>query len=411
MALVSCPTSWGNVRHHPILPNRLQLGMKHHRKLLFVVNIDWFFLSHRLPIALEAMKEGYEVHLATSLTNCLEVLRSHGLIVHPLTLERGSTGIFATLQTMREIFTVFRNVQPDIAHLVTIKPVVLGGIVLHLLRRKPAIVAAISGLGFVFVDKGLKAWLRRLIVGGMYALALNHKNIMVIFQNKDDQKSILKLVQLKTDQITEIKGSGVNLEVYRFTPLPTDIPKVILASRLLRDKGVWEFVAAARLLKTAQYAPKNGVRCILVGDLDPENPASLSKQDLVQLQLEGVVEVWGHRKDMAVVLSSAHIVALPSYREGFPKILIEAAACGRAVVTSDVPGCRDSIEPGVTGVLVPVGQVEPLAQAIRDLLDDPIRCARMGVAGRMLAERAFDITTVVQTHLQIYEAIINKEIR
>ena len=377
------------------------------RRLLFVVNVDWFFLSHRLAIAQAALKDGYEVHIATSITSRLSEMESHGLIVHPLSLKRGGVGILGSLSTLLEIFKITKLIQPDIVHLITIKPVVLGGIATRF-ARTPAVVAAVSGLGFVFIDSGFVAYLRRKVVSWMYRLALRHKNITVIFQNKDDRKNIVEITEISDEYVTEIRGSGVDLNRYHVSPYPTGTPKVILAARMLKDKGVREFVEAAKLLRTTQYAPKTGVRCILVGDPDPENQASLSLEQLSQWTAEGIVEVWGSRNDMPDVLASANVVVLPSYREGLPKVLIEAAACGRAVITTDVPGCRDAIEPNVTGLLVPVKQAEPLAQAIKTLLEDEARCIEMGNAGRLLAEQSFDINTVVSRHLDIYRRLLTR---
>lgn len=373
------------------------------RKLMFVVNVDWFFLSHRLPIALEAQRQGYQVHIATGITNRLGELQSHGLMVHGLSLDRGSTGLGNAWRTMVELWKVFRVVRPDVVHLVTIKPLILGGLMARL-AQVPAVVMAVSGLGFVFAAHGARAVVRRWLVGVLYRVALGHHNLKVIFQNLDDRASLAKLAHLPDSKVEMIRGSGVDLSQFRPMPRPPGVPVVLLAARLLADKGVREFVQAARLLKQQGVA----ARFCLVGSLDPANPASLGDAELTQWANEGVVELWGQRSDMPDVLSAAHLVVLPSYREGLPKVLLEAAACGRAVVTTDVPGCRDAIDPGVTGVLVPVRNASALAEAIKDLINDPARCQAMGNAGRALAERAFDVRQVVASHLRIYQELIGK---
>lgn len=374
------------------------------RTLLFVVNVDWFFLSHRLPIALEAQRQGYQVHIATGLTDKLDALQRHGLVVHPLALERSSAGLGNAWRTMAQLWMVFRAVRPDVVHLVTIKPVLLGGLVARL-AGVPAVVAAVSGLGFVFIANGAKAVARRWLVGGLYRVALGHRNLTVIFQNPDDRASLAKLAQLPGSKVTMIRGSGVDLSQYDHTPLRSGVPVVLLAARLLADKGVREFVQAARLLKQRGAS----ARFCLVGTVDRANPTSLTDAELAQWASEGVVELWGHRSDMPLVLAAAQVVVLPSYYgEGLPKVLIEAAACGRAVVTTDHPGCRDAIDPSVTGVLVPVRNASALAEAINELLNDPERCRAMGNAGRALAERAFDIRQVVAAHLRIYQELIQK---
>jgi len=371
--------------------------------LLFVVNVDWFFLSHRLPIALEAMRQGYQVHIATGLTDKQGELQRNGLVVHPLALDRSSAGLGNAWRTMVQLWRIFRAVRPDLVHLVTIKPVLLGGLVARL-AGVPAVVAAVSGLGFVFVAKGVKASARRWLVGGLYRLALGHHNLKVIFQNPDDRASLARLAHLPRRKVAMIRGSGVDLTQYGVMPTPPGMPVVVLAARLLADKGVLEFVQAARLLRQRGC----NARFVLVGTLDTANPTSFTDADVTAWVHDGVVEWWGHRADMPQVLAATQLVVLPSYREGLPKILIEAAACGRAVVTTDVPGCRDAIDPGITGVLVPVRDAAALANAMETLIDNPLRCQAMGDAGRALAEKAFDVRQVVAAHLQIYQELIGK---
>ena len=371
------------------------------RKLLFVVNVDWFFLSHRLPIALAAQKAGFEVHIATGITDKLAVLVSYGLKVHQLGLVRGGVGLLNAVQTILELRQIIKHVRPDVVHLVTIKPVLLGGLVARWLRV-PAVVSAVSGLGFVFMADGFVARMRRGLVGRVYAWALGHPNQAVIFQNPDDRDTLLAATNLPADKVEMIRGSGVDLAQYALTSAPTGVPVVLFPARLLSDKGVFEFVNAVRLMQA------NGVvaRFVLAGLVDAANPTSVTQTQLNAWATEGVVENWGYRADMPQVMASASVVVLPSYREGLPKALLEAAACGRAVVTTDVPGCRDAIEPGVSGLLVPVRNSVALAQAIEELLTNHDKRDAMGVAGRRLAEQEFDVTAVVAKHLAIYERLL-----
>ena len=373
------------------------------RTLLFVVNVDWFFLSHRLPIALEAMRQGYQVHIATGLTDRLNELQRNGLVVHPLALDRSSAGVRNAWRTMLQLWKIYKAVRPDVVHLVTIKPVLLGGLVARL-AGVPAVVAAVSGLGFVFMARGAKAAVRRWLVGAVYRLALGHGNLKVIFQNADDLRSLAKVAHLPGAKVAMIRGSGVDLVRFAQVPLPSGVPVVLLATRLLADKGVLEFVQAARLLKQRGC----NARFVLVGTVDTANPTSFRNTDVLTWVDEGAVEWWGHRADMPQVLAASQLVVLPSYREGLPKVLIEAAACGRAVLTTEVPGCRDAIDPGITGVLVPVRNVVALANAMEALINDSVRCQVMGDAGRALAEKAFDVRQVVAAHLQIYQELIGK---
>jgi glycosyltransferase involved in cell wall biosynthesis len=294
-------------------------------------------------------------------------------------------------------------VRPDVVHLVTIKPVLLGGLAARL-AGVPAVVAAVSGLGFVFMARGAKAAVRRWLVGVLYSVALGHRNLKVIFQNADDLRSLAKVAHLPAAKVAMIRGSGVDLARYAHAPMPGGVPVVMLAARLLADKGVLEFVQAARLLRQRGC----NTRFVLAGTVDTANPTSFTDAEVSAWVAEGVVEWWGQREDMPQVLAAAYLVVLPSYREGLPKVLIEAAACGRAVVTTDVPGCRDAIDPGVTGVLVPVRNAEALADAMGALIENSVRCKAMGDAGRVLAEKAFDIRRVVAAHLHIYQELIEK---
>lgn len=286
-------------------------------------------------------------------------------------------------------------------HLVTIKPLLLGGLVSWWLSV-PAVVSAVSGLGYVFMADGFKARLWRGLVGRVYARALGHNNQVEIFQNPDDRDTLMAATNLPAAKVAIIRGSGVNLAQYALAPVPTGVPVVLFPARLLADKGVFEFVAAARLLKAKGVV----ARFVLAGLVDAANPTSVNQTQLNAWVAEGVVENWGYRSDMPKVLASATVVVLPSYREGLPKALLEAAACGRAVVTTDVPGCRDAIEPSVTGVLVPVRNSDVLAQAIEHLLTNHDIREAMGLAGGRLAVQDFDVNAVVDKHLAIYERLL-----
>ena len=371
------------------------------KKLLFLVNVDWFFLSHRLPIALAAMREGYEVHLAADITDRLDELRGYGLIVHPISIKRSGTRLASELRSFWQMVSVLKKIRPDIVHLVTIKPVVFGGIAARL-TGVPSVLAAVSGLGFLFVTRGIKATLMRTLVKLLYQIALGKRNLQVIFQNPDDRGILMKLTGLSREKCVIVRGSGVDLAEYHVMPMPTGKPCLVLAARLLGHKGVREFVQAARIFQ------QRGVvaRFCLVGGPDPDNPASITTQELDAWRQEQCVEVLGHRNDISNIFAQAHIVVLPSYYgEGLPKVLIEAAACGRAVITTDMPGCRDAIVPDVTGLLVPARNVQALVEAMQHLMEDAKLCEVMGQAGRALAEREFSIDKVIDAHLAVYRQL------
>nr|WP_090444654.1 glycosyltransferase family 4 protein [Pseudomonas benzenivorans] len=368
--------------------------------LLIVVNDPAFFLSHRLAVAEGARQTGYSVHVATRPGESVTDIRSRGFIHHELPLSRSGKNPLLELSSLISIWRLCWRLRPEVLHLVTIKPVLYGGIAARLAPVK-SVVAAISGLGFVFMATGSKASVVRGLVGFLYRRALGKRNLRAVFQNRDDCEALIRLGAITNEKSVLIRGSGVDLSVCKPCSETSGVPVVTLAARLLRDKGVFEFVEAARLLRQRGLE----VRFQLVGDLDPGNPTSIGPDDLEQWRSEGIVECLGYRQDIATVFAQSHVVVLPSYREGLPKVLVEAAACGRAVVTTDVPGCRDAIEADVTGLLVPVRDTEALADAIQRLVENPELRQRLGRAGRELAEREFAIESIVQQHLDIYRAL------
>ena len=370
-------------------------------RLLFVVNDLAFLLSHRLAVARAAVDAGYEVHIAAPEDIASErELAGSGFQLHRLGLHRHRTNPVAEARSFWEIYRTFRRLKPDIVHLVTIKPVLYGGIAARL-ARVPSVVSAISGLGYIFIGSSPRSRIFRVLVSPLYRFALGHRFQRVILQNDSDRRTVEGLGVNISGKVEMIQGSGVDLEVYAPVPEPEGPVIVVVPSRLLRDKGIVEFVEAARMLKR-QGSP---ARFVLVGDAPKENPSTIAQDVLETWKAEGVVEFWGYQRDMPEVFGQSHIVVLPSYREGFPKALIEAAACGRPVVTTDVPGCRDAIRAGETGRLVPVRDSAALADAMRGLIEDRQLRLKMGVAGRALAERAFSIEQVTRRHLDIYRGL------
>jgi len=371
-------------------------------KILYLVNVDWFFISHRLPIAQKALQRGYEVHLACTVTRHREFLEKEGLLFHEVPFGRSNQSVMVDIWTLFKLVKVVATVKPTLVHAITIKPVLYGGIISRLFRVQ-AFVAAISGLGFVFVSESMRTRLIRSIVCSLYKFALGASRLKVIFQNPADRNVLTQIVKLPTQSIAMIKGSGVNLKNYSFEPEPDSVI-VTMASRLLKEKGVEEFVAAARLVN------RHGVKAEfwLVGEPDEGNPNSVKPFQLEQWRKEGVVKLLGFRSDIPNVLSQSNIVVLPSYYgEGVPKVLLEAAACGRAVVTTDNPGCAEAVEDGVTGLVVPRRDAEGLAKAVDRLIGDVGLRKSMGQAGRKKAELEFDINRVVSEHIKIYDGLVS----
>ncbi|VFR20701.1 Lipid carrier : UDP-N-acetylgalactosaminyltransferase / Alpha-1,3-N-acetylgalactosamine transferase PglA; Putative glycosyltransferase [plant metagenome] len=368
------------------------------RKLMFIVNNPAFFLSHRLPLALAAQADGFDVHVATMDGDTVPIIRGHGMMHHVIPMSRSGRNPVRELGTVWALYRLLRRVQPRVVHLVTIKPVLYGGIAARL-AKVHGMVAAISGLGFVFMRKPGGFDPLRMVVVTLYRLALGHRNSRVIFQNSSDRDMLLNAGVVRSRQVVLVRGAGVDLDAFTVQPQPATPPVVaLMVGRLLRDKGVYEYVEAARL------SQRRGARVtwLLAGSPDPGNPASVTDAEVAQWNAEGAVQCLGERHDIADLYANAHVAVLPSYREGLPRSLIEAAACGRAVVTTDVPGCRDAIEPNVSGMLVPVQNAQALADMVLRLADDAPLRTRLGEAGRDLAVRAFDIRHVQAVHLEVY---------
>jgi len=348
--------------------------------VLLVVNDLPFFLSHRLPVALGARAAGYDVHIVTPDHPQRIEVEGRGLGFHPIPLTRGRVAPVSEVRTILALTHLYRRLKPDLVHHVTHKPVLYGSLAARL-ARVPAVVNAISGLGYTFIAEGRWADYRRRLILATYRIAFNHPRSRGIFQNAEDAALFRLASVISPAQVVVIPGSGVDLGSFTPEPEPSETPVVLLAARMLWDKGVGDFVAASRLLK----ARGSRHRAVLVGEPDPGNPRSIPAYQLQAWATEGVVEWWGYRQDMARVFARCHLCCLPSYREGVPRVLLEAAAAGRPIVTTDVPGCRDVVRHGENGLVVPPAHPERLADAIETLLADPGLRARMGGYSRALA--------------------------
>lgn len=377
--------------------HRAALTASHRPRVLFVVNACWFFVSHRLPLAEAARRAGFDVHVAAASDHTVPELALHGVTFHAVPFSRRGRNPLGELQTAAALVRVYRRVRPHLVHHVTIKPILYGGLAARL-TGVPAVVHAVSGLGYTHLAAGPLARLFRSVLRNVYRISLGHANQTVIFQNDDDRNEFVSNGLVAPKQTVMIRGSGVDPAVFAPGARPEGVPLVVLPSRLLLHKGVAEFVEAARLLRA------RGVRArfALVGEADPHNPATVTPEQLEEWGAEGVVEVWGQRSDMPAVLRSAHVACLPSYREGLPKVLLEAAATGLPIVTTDVPGCRDVVRDGDNGLLVPPRDAHRLADALEAVLRDPARAARMGARGRERVMNEFTVGSVAAQTLQVY---------
>ncbi len=354
-------------------------------------------MSHRLPIAIGARDAGFDVHVAASPDETVATITAAGIPFHPIPLRRGAAGPGADVATLRSLVALYRALRPTLVHHVTFKPVLFGALAARV-TGVPHVVSAIAGVGSMFLASGAAARLRAGAVRQLLRAATSGPGHWFIFQNEADRDEFAALGIGHPDRTVLIPGSGVDLQRFQPSDEPPGLPLVVLPARMLRDKGVAEFVDAARQLRHAGVP----ARFALVGAQDPDNPSALTREELEAWVREGVVEWWGHRADMPDVYRACHVVCLPSYREGRPKALLEAAAAGRCIVTTDVPGCRECVEPGTSGLLVPPRDASALAEALALLLAHPARRAAMGHAARRRAERDFGVGAVVEATLALY---------
>lgn len=374
-------------------------------KLLYVVNEAYFFMSHRLPVARAAQDAGFDVHVAAPAEHVwapdgfsVTEVEEAGFTFHEIKLSKRGQNPAQELRTFAGLLGLYRRLRPEVVHHLTIKPNLYGGIAARV-AGVPAVVSAITGTGQIFVDDGPLAGARRVAVSRLLSYGLRHGNARAIFQNGEDMESFVERGIVLRERAVVIRGSGVNLQEFREVPEPDGDPLVVMATRLIWEKGVREFVEAARALRGEGIE----ARFALVGGTHPSNPRSVPEEQLRAWSEEGVVECWGRREDMPDVLSQSHIVCLPSaYGEGVPRVLIEAAACGRPCVTTDIPGCRDVVQDGVSGVLVPPRDSVALGAALKRLIEEPKLRAQMGRAARRIAEADFDATNVARETARIY---------
>lgn len=366
------------------------------KKVLIVVNDAQFFLSHRLPVAEGAQRAGFDVHVATPDGIGADRIRAK-FTFHPVPLSRSGTSPAGELRTLVALWRVMRRVEPDLVHLVTMKPAIYGGLAARM-AGVGATVAAVTGTGYVFTSKAPTARRLRPLVKLAYKTAMRHRNASMIFQNPDDRALFVDLGIVRADRTVLIRGSGVDMKRFAPSPEPPGTPVVTLAARMLWFKGVGTFVETARRLRTSGVK----ARMVLVGGTDPSNPSAVPEEVLERWSEEGVVEWWGHRDDMPAVMRASHVVVLPSVGEGVPKVLIEASASQRPIIATDAPGCREIVHSGESGLLIPLGDAGALAEAIETLVSDADLRQRFGRAGRELAASQFSVERVVRETLDLY---------
>lgn len=365
-------------------------------KLLFLVTEDWYFVSHRLALAVAAQAAGYEVSVATRAGRQSDVIRNAGIRLIPFAMSRRGGNPFAEVMAL---WRLYRIEKPDLVHHVALKPVMFGALAAWL-GRVPAQVNSVAGLGWLFTSSSGVVRRVRPVLRWLLVRLLNWPSSLTIVQNPED-KSLLERSGLAASHLRLIRGAGVDIQLYYPAVPPPQPVCIVLVSRMLWDKGVGEFFEAARQLAEAGC----NARFLLVGDPDPANPASVPESTLRRWHGQHGVEWLGRREDIPAILQAAHIACLPSYGEGLPKSLLEAAACGLPIVTTDTPGCREVVRDGVNGLLVPVHDPVALAAALGNLIGDAALRRQMGEQSRVRAETEFRLEAVIAQTLAVYREV------
>ena len=371
-------------------------------KLLFLVHEDRFFWSHRLAVARAAQRNGYEVIVATRVQRCAEQIRGEGFRLIPLRLIRESYSPLNEFRAIQQMRQIYRNEDPDIVHHVALKPVLYGSIS-ALGRKNIRAINALTGLGYLAASSTQKARFLRLLIWNFFRLFLNGPNQRVLVENPDDRQLLIEKLKVSPERIALIRGSGVDFHRFQPTAEPSGTPVVLLACRMVWIKGIVEFVEAAKMLRSKGL----DARFVLAGDSDASSPSSVPREQLLEWQSSGPIEWWGHQTDMPRIFEQANLVCLPSHGgEGVPTVLMEAAASGRAIVTTDVPGCRDIVRNGVNGRLVPPGNAAALAEAIEELLKNSTMRLEMARRGREIAVNEFSQEIIAQQTLALYSELL-----
>jgi len=369
-------------------------------RYLFFANTEWYLYNFRLPLIRAVCAQGHEAVLVSPPGPYAGYFEEVGLRWIPFPLRRSGTNPLSEAATLFRLVKLYRRESPDVVHHFTFKCVLLGSLAARFLGIK-CVVNSITGAGYMFADHGFRTRMLRPFVKAISKAAL--PDTQVIFQNPEECDAFIKQGLASRDSSCVIRSSGVNVEGFSPVPEPRGKPVVVLAARMLWEKGVAEFVEAARRLGDQGVQ----ARFVLVGDTDPGNPKAVPRNVLEDWKRSGVVEWWGHQDNMPPVYAQSNIICLPSFREGAPKVLIEAAASGRTLVASDVPGCREVVRHGYNGLLVPPRNAEALAHAINLLLNDPALRAQMGVRGRETAIEEFSEEKVIAATLSVYRTLVS----
>jgi glycosyltransferase involved in cell wall biosynthesis len=373
-------------------------------RLIYLVTEDWYFWSHRLPIARAARDAGYDVIVATRVGEHGKRIEAEGFRLYSLAWRRRGGSALGELSSLAALVRLYRKERPDIVHHIALKPVVVGSVAARFAGQR-RVVNAINGLGFAFTTKTAGARLARLVLRAAFRLFIDQPKSIVLLQNDDDRRHLGERGFVRSAKMVVVRGSGV--DIVHFVPLPpprSSPPTIAVVTRMLAIKGIATLVAASRVLSERKVAH----RLLLVGAPDPDNPSSLCEAELRAYAAEPGIEWLGHIGDVRQVWAKADIAALTSLGgEGLPKTLLEAAACGRPIVATDVPGCREVVRDGVNGFLVPPNDPQATATALARLITDAALRDRFGHESRRIVERDFPDRQVAAATLAIYRDLLD----
>lgn len=370
-------------------------------KLVYLVTEDWYFVSHRLPMARAAARAGFEVHVATRVAKHREAIEREGFILHPLHWQRGSLDPLHLIRIVRDVRKLYRSVRPALTHHVALAPTIVGSLAARHIPIPQ--LNALAGLGFAYTSGGLKARVIRPVFSILLRGLLRRPQATALVQNPDDRTALQKL-GVPANKIVLVPGSGVDTDKLKPLPEPPEPITIAFVGRLLHDKGLATLIAAHRLLRERG----NPLRLLIAGEADPANPASIPEASLKQWKTLGGVQFLGHVDDIRQVWQQSHIAVLPSRREGLPLSLLEAAACGRPLVATDVPGCREIARPDVSALLVPPDDPPALANALAQLASDAGTRRRLGEGARRLVENEYSSTRIGAEIVALYRRLIEE---
>jgi glycosyltransferase involved in cell wall biosynthesis len=373
------------------------------KRILFIVSEDWYFYTHRISLAKIAINSGCKIGLLSNFTNHKEIIEVEGVKTFSWVFNRKTRSLLTEIESFKNIISTIKKFKPNIIHAVALKPVFYSAISCSIIGFNN-IVYAIAGLGYLFTSKKKTLKIIRPLVKIIFKIIFMGSNTKLILQNSDDKGVMLKSNLIKRNKIKLIRGAGVDTKVFSYKPILLNNPLVILPARMIWSKGIGDFVECAKIIKKNN----NSIRFALIGMPDPQNPDSIPVDTIKQWTIQGLVEWWGHQDNMHNIYHKSTIVCLPTtYGEGLPKALLEAASCGRPIITYDVPGCREIVKDGFNGFLVKPGEIKNLVESLEELINSSHLCNKMGKNGRLMVKKEFNQEKIALKTFSVWEELLS----